>query len=79
MAALEKSTKLSQETKENWLSVVTNDFMSSEESDGEEIIIHPLPWQSARVDEVMSKIDDFIEKHRLDDKINEVSQGWSCL
>ena len=63
-AALEKNTKLSQETKEKWLSVVTNNFMSYEESDGEEIVIHPLPWRSARVDEVMSKIDDFIVKHK---------------
>ena len=55
---------MSQETKEKWLSVVTNDFMSSEESDGEDIIIHPLPWRSARVDDVMSKIDEFIVKHK---------------
>lgn len=55
---------MSQETKEKWLSVVTNEFMSSEESDGEDIIIHPLPWRSARVDDVMSKIDEFIVKHK---------------
>ena len=55
---------MSKETKEKWLSVLTNDFMSSEESDGEDIVIHPLPWRSARVDEVMSKIDAYILKQK---------------
>lgn len=63
-AALEKNTKLSPETKEQWLSVVTNDFMSSEESDGDHIIIHSLPWRSVRVDDIKSKIDGFIKKHK---------------
>ena len=26
---------------------------------------HPLSWRSARIDEVMSKIDDFIVKHKF--------------
>ena len=56
--------KLSQEIKEKWLRVVTNKFMSSEESDGEDIVIHPLPWHSARVDDVLSKVDAYLLKQK---------------
>ena len=44
--------------------MVINEFMSSEESDGEDIVIHPLPWRSAKVDDVLSKIDAFILKQK---------------
>ena len=49
-AAVTKHPRLTEEQKKKWLSVITNDFMSSEESGTEdENVIHPLAWRSKYV------------------------------
>ena len=51
---------------DRWLSVLKLELMSSEESameeDEEVIIVHPLPWRSARLNTVMRGIDDAVYK-----------------
>lgn len=55
-----KSKKLTSETKEKWLKIVTNDFMSSEESaDDDSVVIRPLSWRAPCVDHMFQKIDEF--------------------
>ena len=62
---IRKSTKLSEEQKETWLKVVSNnDFMSSEESDGDNILIHSIPWRAKLVNTVFKKIDELNQKSR---------------
>lgn len=62
-SAICKSTKLTKEQKQKWLKVMTNQYMSSEESDDDNcdrVIIHPLPWRSEVIDRMFQKIDDHI-------------------
>lgn len=42
---------------EKWLKVVTTELMSSEESEGDDIVVHPLPWRSKYVTNMFEKID----------------------
>ena len=56
-----KNSKLNKEQKEKWLSVISNDTMSSEESGPEDVIIvHSLPWRSQYVNKMFAKIDRYI-------------------
>ena len=60
-----KSTKFSKEQKEKWLQVIRNkDFLSSEESDGEDITVHPIPWRSKIVNSMFQKIDKRVMQNR---------------
>ena len=40
---IKKSKKLSPEQKGKWLQVISNDFMSSEESQEDDLVIHSIP------------------------------------
>ena len=44
---------------EKWLKVVTTELMSSEESEGDDIVVHPLPWRSKYVTNMFEKIDAY--------------------
>ena len=57
---IQKSKKLSPEQKERWLQVISNDFMSSEESQEDDLVIHSIPWRSKLVDSKFQKIDQKI-------------------
>lgn len=61
-AAVTKNSRLTEEQKKKWLSVITNDFMSSEESGSEDNnVVHPLVWRSKYVSTMFEKIDAYIE------------------
>ena len=47
------------EAREKWLKVMTAELMSSEESDGDTIVVHPLPWHSKYVTNMFEKIDGY--------------------
>lgn len=52
--------KLNQQQKDKWLSVITNDTMSSEESGPDDtIIVHSLPWRTQYVSKMFEKIDQY--------------------
>lgn len=61
-SAISKSTKLNPEQKAKWMLVLTNEFMSSEESssDDDKVIVHPLPWRSAAVNRMFEKMSEHI-------------------
>ena len=59
-AAIMKNSKLTDEQRSKWLKVMTNDFMSSEESgDDDSIVVRPIPWRSKYVNQMFSKIDKY--------------------
>lgn len=59
-SAVMKNRRLTEEQREKWLKVMTNDFMSSEESGEEDSInIRRLPWRSQYVDSMFKKIDSY--------------------
>ena len=66
-SAIFKSTKLTKEQKQKWMKVMSNEYMSSEESDNdncERVIIHPLPWRSEVIDRMFQKIDDHLSANK---------------
>lgn len=64
-AAILKNSKLTEDQKKKWLLVITNDYMSSEESgEDDSIIIHPLPWHSEYVTKMFKKIDAYFENKK---------------
>ena len=40
------------------------EFLSSEESDGEDIIVHPIPWRSKVVNNMFNKIDARLKQNQ---------------
>lgn len=52
-----KNGKLTEDQRKKWLGVITNEFMSSEESEDETIIVRPLPWRSEYVNEMFRRLD----------------------
>lgn len=59
-SAVLKNSKLTEDQKKKWLTVMTNDFMSSEESgEDDSMIVHPLPWRSEYVNKMFKRIDAF--------------------
>ena len=58
-SAVAENSKLTEDQKKKkWLSVITHDFMSSEESGSDdENIVHPLVWRSKHVSTMFQKID----------------------
>ena len=62
---IRKSKKLTSEEKDKWLQIVCNEFMSSEESEGDDsLIVHSLPWRSKLVTSMFEKIDQNIIQSR---------------
>ena len=60
-----QNTKLTEDQKKKWLAVITNDFMSSEESGSDdENIVHPLAWRSEYVNTMFGKIDAYVERKK---------------
>jgi hypothetical protein len=59
-AAVMMNSKLTEEKRTKWLSVIKNEFMSSEESDEDDaMVVHPLPWRSEYVNLMFKKIDEY--------------------
>ena len=57
---MERSTTLSQVVKDKFKSIMTVDYMSSEESEEENdhsLVVHPLAWRSREVRETFSSLD----------------------
>ena len=50
--------------REKWLKVMTSELMSSEESEGDSIVIHPLPWRSKYVSNMFEKIDGYCKRKK---------------
>ena len=65
-SAVMKNSKLSEESRQKLLSIMTNDFMSSEESgDDDTIVVHPLTWHSQYVKVIFQRIDAYNKKPNL--------------
>ena len=56
-AAVMKNHRLTDDQHQQWLTVVTNEFMSSEESKDESIVVHSIPWRSDCVNRMFDRID----------------------
>ena len=41
-----------------------NDFMSSEESDDDNLIVHSLPWRTDYVGQMIERIDKYCDKKK---------------
>lgn len=54
-----KNRNFTEDQRKKWLTVITNDYMSSEESEDEKIVVHSIPWRSSYVDRMFKKIDEF--------------------
>jgi len=68
-SAIMKNSKFNEQQKDKWLSIITNDMMSSEESGPDDsIIVHPLPWRSQHVDNMFEKVDRYNDHPRLVDR-----------
>ena len=59
-SALVRNQRITEEARQKWLKMVTNEMMSSEESgDDDTIIVHSLPWRSDYVTSMFKKIDEY--------------------
>lgn len=57
--------KLLTEEKDKWLSVITIDFMSSEESGpDDDIYVNPLPWRSDHVTRMFAAINKYMQEKK---------------
>ena len=67
-----KSAKLTEEQKAKWLKVITNDFMSSEESnsDDDSVVVHPLKWRS----ETVNRMFDKMSRHMNEKKTSQAKR-----
>lgn len=78
-----RNKRLTEEQKDKWLAVITNDFMSSEESGpDDDIYVHPLPWRSDYVTKMFNTIDNYVlkEKKSSSQKANkEENCGWFTI
>ncbi len=64
-ATILKNSKLNEDQKKKWNTVITNDFMSSEESgEDDTIVVHPLPWRSEYCTKMFRKIDAYCDNHK---------------
>lgn len=66
-SAIYKSKKLTENQKKKWLKVVTNDYMTSKESDEDNtdrVVVHPLPWRSDVVDRMFDKIRSHLSANK---------------
>lgn len=69
-AALERTSSISAEKKVKWKEVLVSSFVSSEESDEEDVdgeakqflYVKALPWRAAKVSKFMKQIDDKVKK-----------------
>ena len=62
--AIMKNRRLTEDQRKKWLTVVTNEYMSSEESDDERILVHSIPWRSDYVNRMFSKIDQYCNERK---------------
>lgn len=64
-AAILKNSRLTEDQRAKWLSVMTNDYMSSEESEEDDVMtIHPIPWRSEHVNQMFQRIDSFCNSRK---------------
>lgn len=52
------------EEQKKWLAVISNDFMSSEESEEETIVVHPLPWRSDYMNQMFKRVDEYVNSKK---------------
>ena len=65
MAALMKNPRLTDESRQKWLTVMVNEMMSSEESGSEDrVVVHPLPWRSEYVNKMFRTIDSYCKARK---------------
>ena len=60
MSAVQKN----EEQRSKWLKVMYIDFMSSEESEGESLVVHPIAWQSQYVARMFNKVDQYSKSRK---------------
>ena len=53
---------MTEDQSKKWLAIMTNEYMSSEESDDETMLVHSLPWRSDYVNRMFKSIDDYCLK-----------------
>lgn len=72
-SAVQKNSKLTAEQKKKWLSVITNDTMSSEESGPDDsIVVHPLIWRSRYVNKMFERIDQYNQQKKSPQAIRQM-------
>lgn len=61
-----KKSDLQERDKMKWIEIINVDFMSSEESEGEdgELVTKILPWRALKVTKFFKVLDDFNEKEK---------------
>ena len=64
MSAVQKNKNLTEEQGSKWLKVMNIDFMLSEESEGESLVVHPIPWRSQYVGRMFNKIDQYSKSRK---------------
>lgn len=69
-----KNGTLTEQQRKKWLSIICNDFMSSEESEDEAIIVHPLPWRSDHVNEMFMRIDKFSNSKKSPQALRQMKE-----
>lgn len=73
--AIQKNSKFTEDQRNKWLKVATNDYMSSEESGEDDcIIVHPLPWRSSYVDKMFSKIDTYCKSKKSPQALRQMKE-----
>ena len=80
--ALVKNSKLTEQQHTKWLTVVKNEFMSSEESDENDdtIVVHPLPWRSEHINKMFCKIDAYCYHKKSPQAKRQTKKGrWAVL
>ena len=60
-SAIQKNTKVSEDSKKKWMLVMKNDFMSSDDSgsDDDTYVVRPIPWRTKYVNTMFDRIDKY--------------------
>lgn len=66
---------MNEQQKQKWLTVMTNEFMSSEESGSDDdIVTHALPWRSEYVTRMFLRIDAYNKERKSRQAIRQTKQ-----
>ena len=70
-----KNCKMTEDQKKKWLGVMTNDYMSSEESgEDDSIVIHPSLWRSDYVNTMFQRVDSYAENKKSPQAIRQMKR-----
>ena len=76
--AIQKNKNLTDEQTKKWLKVMQNEYMSSEESGDEDVIIvHPLEWRSEYVNQMFRRIDTYCSSKKSPQAVRQMKKRVS--